>query len=318
MPDRFSDRDIGRMSTRSRDDVPIAAAPDDGEGDAFGSAAHVAARRAGVSVRALETPADLTTAADLAATVWKTNTTSQLDVTLLRALTHTGNFVVGAFEDCGPGRDDRLVGLSVGFVTLHPLLGLHSHMTGTAPDRRDRGLGYAMKLYQQAWAARAGLAAVTWTFDPLVRRNAYFNLAKLGAEAVEYVADFYGPMGDGLNSGDESDRLLMMWPVDVDAGPPHPVARPDPGPPLGCDVVLSVGSDDTPRRSDSRAELIACQVPSDIVSLREQDPRAALRWRHALRDVIVDAIRRDYRIEAFTRSGHYVLRRRPAAAAGGA
>ena len=76
------------------------------------------------------------TAADLAATVWKTNTTSQLDVTLLRALSHTGNFVVGAFDDRGSGRSDRLVGLSVGFVTLQPVLGLHSHMTGTAAELR--------------------------------------------------------------------------------------------------------------------------------------------------------------------------------------
>ncbi|HYJ69475.1 MAG TPA: GNAT family N-acetyltransferase [Nocardioidaceae bacterium] len=303
------------MSTRSCDDASIAA-PDDVDG-AIGSAALAAARRAGVSVRELEAPADLTTAAELAATVWKTNTTSQLDVTLLRALSHTGNFVVGAFEDCGPEREDRLVGLSVGFVTLHPVLGLHSHMTGTAPDRRDRGLGYALKLYQHTWAARAGLAAVTWTFDPLVRRNAYFNLAKLGAEAVEYVADFYGPMGDGLNSGDESDRLLMVWPVNPSAGPPPLAVPTEPGLPPGCDDVLEVGPGGAPRRSESSAELIACQVPADIVALREKDPRAALRWRHALREVIVDSMRRGYRIEAFTRSGHYVLRRRPTAAAGG-
>jgi predicted GNAT superfamily acetyltransferase len=317
MPDRFSDSDIGPMSTKSRDDAPIAAATAGVDDGAIGSAAIDAARRAGVSVRALESPGDLTTAAELAATVWKTNTTSQLDVTLLRALTHTGNFVVGAFEAGGPGREDRLVGMSVGFVTLRPVVGLHSHMTGTAPDRRDRGLGYAMKLFQYAWAARAGLAAVTWTFDPLVRRNAYFNLAKLGADAVEYVPDFYGPMDDGLNSGDESDRLLMMWPVDMRAGPPRPASDPDPGRRPDCDVVLSVGSDGAPTRSESDAEIVACQVPPDIVTLREQDPEAASRWRHALRDVIVDALRRGYRIEAFTRSGHYVLRNRPAAAAEG-
>jgi predicted GNAT superfamily acetyltransferase len=317
MPDRLSDSDIGPMSAKSRADAPIDAAPDGVEDSAIGSAALAAARSAGVSVRTLESPGHLTTAAELAATVWKTNTTSQLDVTLLRALTHTGNFVAGAFEDCGPGQEERLVGMSVGFVTLRPVVGLHSHMTGTAPDRRDRGLGYAMKLFQYAWAARAGLAAVTWTFDPLVRRNAYFNLSKLGAQAVEYVAHFYGPMDDGLNSGDESDRLLMMWPIDMRIGPPRQASDPDPDPPRDCDVVLSVGPDGAPTRSESDAELIACQVPPDIVTLRERNPQAALGWRHALRDVMVDAMRRGYRTEAFTRSGHYVLRSRPAAAAEG-
>jgi predicted GNAT superfamily acetyltransferase len=31
---------------------------------------------------------------------------------------------------------------------------------------------------------------VTWTFGPLVRRNAYFNLVKLGATAVAFHKDF--------------------------------------------------------------------------------------------------------------------------------
>ena len=54
---------------------------------------------------------------------------------------------------------------------------------------------------------------MTWTFDPLVRRNAHFNLAVLGATVDEYLVDFYGPLPDAVNAGDESDRLLVVWPV---------------------------------------------------------------------------------------------------------
>ena len=43
--------------------------------------------------------------------------------------------------------------------------------------------------------------------DPLVRRNAAFNLNALGTRAVAFHPDFYGPMGDAINAGDASDRL---------------------------------------------------------------------------------------------------------------
>ena len=90
---------------------------------------------------------------------------------------------------------------------------LHSHITGILPGVRRTGLGRAMKLHQRAWAADHGLAWVTWTFDPLVRRNAWFNLDVLGAEVHEYLVDFYGPIDDAINAGDESDRLLVAWAV---------------------------------------------------------------------------------------------------------
>ncbi|GAA2791071.1 hypothetical protein GCM10020219_072970 [Nonomuraea dietziae] len=44
-----------------------------------------------------------------------------------------------------------------------------------------------------------------------MRRNAYFNIAKLGARPFEYVENFYGRMADSINEGDESDRLVVEW-----------------------------------------------------------------------------------------------------------
>ncbi|MEU7940320.1 hypothetical protein [Microbispora bryophytorum] len=43
------------------------------------------------------------------------------------------------------------------------------------------------------------------------RRNAHFNLAKLGARPEEYLSAFYDSMGDAINAGDESDRVLAVW-----------------------------------------------------------------------------------------------------------
>ena len=52
---------------------------------------------------------------------------------------------------------------------------------------------------------------IAWTYDPLIRRNAYFNLAKLGARPVEYLPNFYGAMDDAINGGTETDRMLVRW-----------------------------------------------------------------------------------------------------------
>ncbi|MEJ7754878.1 MAG: hypothetical protein WKF38_06810, partial [Candidatus Limnocylindrales bacterium] len=249
--------------------------------------------------------------------------TSPLDASLLRALAHTGNFVAGAFDDADAvqgGADGRatqpgpgeLVGLSVGFLTATPEHGLHSHITCTAAGRRDAGLGAALKLHQRAWALAAGLTSVTWTVDPLIRRNAYFNFAKLGARAVAYLPNFYGPMGDGVNAGDESDRLLMTWAL-ADALPGetsaahHRTEWRD----LEDSLSLTIGQGEEPCRLDVTGEVVACQVPTDIVALRERDLHQALRWRLELRDALLGALSDGYRVEDFTRSGCYVLTRGP-------
>jgi predicted GNAT superfamily acetyltransferase len=261
--------------------------------------ARIEAHRAGVDVRMLERVDELVEAAGLAARVWKAADTSALDTSLLRALSHTGNYVAGAFDA------DELVGLSVGFRTGGPVPALHSHMTCTAERRRSGGLGYALKLHQAAWALAAGLGAVTWTFDPLARRNAYFNLVKLGATVDEYIPDFYGPMDDGLNAGDESDRLLMTWAL-TGALNPAPASPFEPGP---RSVLLASTPDDAPQRLPLDADEVGCQVPPDIVSLRIADPALALRWRHELRAAMLGAFVDGYRVVGFTRSGYYVLRR---------
>jgi predicted GNAT superfamily acetyltransferase len=258
-----------------------------------------ASQRAGVEIRTLHEPEEHAGAADLAARVWRSSDTSALDKSLLRALAHTGNFVVGAFAG------DELVGLSVGFRTGHPVAGLHSHMTCTAEDRRGAGLGYALKLHQRAWALAEGLVTITWTFDPLARHNAFFNLVKLGAQVHQYLPDFYGPMSDGLNAGDESDRLLMSW--DIASGPV--TAREDGFAAAAGTLRLSTSPDGQPLPLTSGAAEVGCQVPPDIIGLRTTDPGLALRWRRELRVALLGAFADGYRITGFTRSGYYVLSR---------
>ena len=59
---------------------------------------------------------------------------------------------------------------------------LHSHMLATVPEWQSRGVGFALKLAQRAAALDAGFDDVRWTYDPLLARNAWFNLTKLGRD----------------------------------------------------------------------------------------------------------------------------------------
>ena len=99
---------------------------------------------------------------------------------VLRALADA-NVPYGAFD----GDEDDRVRPGVGRGGSEDGLHTHSHMLAA---RRIGviGVGYALKLAQRAQALDQGIAEVRWTFDPLIARNGYFNLHKLGAVADRF------------------------------------------------------------------------------------------------------------------------------------
>ncbi|WP_344972744.1 GNAT family N-acetyltransferase [Streptosporangium fragile] len=221
-------------------------------------------------------------------------------VEILRALSHAGNYVTGAY------RDDRMVGASVGFLAAPAGRVLHSHVTGAAAGH---GIGFALKLHQRTWALARGLEHITWTYDPLVRRNAHFNLAKLGARPEEYLPSFYGTMDDAINAGDESDRVLAVWRLSEPhvlaavRGEPYRVEIPP-------DAVAGLSDDDgrpVPGRTCARTVLVA--VPPDIEALRRADPGAARSWRHAVRDVLGGLLQEGAQVTGFHDRSCYILER---------
>ncbi|EAP99478.1 hypothetical protein JNB_04880 [Janibacter sp. HTCC2649] len=218
-------------------------------------------------------------------------------VDTMRALSHTGGYVAAAFLD------DEMVGVAGGF---HAISGpLHSHVAGVIPGLQGKGIGLAMKQHQRSWAAGHGIASVSWTYDPLIRRNAYFNLARLGAQAVEYLPEFYGVINDSINAGDLTDRLYVDWPVAEGA--------PAELPPLeSFEAVVDVTGTRpvTPTTEPTEwAPLVRCAVPADIEALRRTDPDAARAWRLAVRAGLHGAMAAGYRVVGFDRSGWYLLQR---------
>jgi predicted GNAT superfamily acetyltransferase len=181
-------------------------------------------------------------------------------------------------------------------------------------ESQSRGLGFDLKQHQRRWCLERGVNLIEWTFDPLVRRNAYFNFNRLGAEASAYLVNLYGAMPDGLNAGEESDRIVISWRLDsrqaeeAAAGRPHDPAADD----LQSgkiDSVLSLGAGGEPVRGSSGARVIVCQVPEDIVAMRRSDPSLAHAWRIAMRSALSSAFDAGYAVTGVTRTGWYVLER---------
>ncbi|GAA2353047.1 GNAT family N-acetyltransferase [Nonomuraea africana] len=207
---------------------------------------------------------------------------------MMRALSHAGNYVAGAYDG------GVMVGASVAFFAEGAAL--HSHITGALVGR---GIGFALKRHQRAWALDRGLERVTWTYDPLVRRNAHFNLAKLGARPEEYLPGFYGAMDDAVNKGDESDRLLAVWRLAAPAGP-YTVE--------GARVALRAVTG-RPVTGDLDAKVLLVAVPEDVEALRKEDPGAAKAWRYAVRDVLGGLLDDGARVTGFHAKTYYVVER---------
>lgn len=216
------------------------------------------AAKAGVVIRELRDLHEAHAVIDLLVEIWGRPENPLITVEFLRALTMAGNYVAGAYDG------DRLVGVCIGFHAEPAARTLHSHIAGVAPGLAGRGVGTALKLHQRAWALARGIGTIEWTFDPLVGRNAYFNIVKLGALPVAYLPNFYGAMHDAINGGDDTDRLLVHWellsPRVLAACAGAPYERPAGGP------------------SSRRVA-----APADIEALRARDAAAAVAWRRRLR-----------------------------------
>jgi len=259
-------------------------------------------------IRELSELPDLRQLADLFAVFWGRPGEPPISSDILKALAHSGNYVSGAYAD------GHLIGGLVGWLGGSPRseLLMHSHILGVLPDREARGLGFELKQHQRRWCMARDVHLMEWTTDPLIRRNVYFNLGKLGATAPEYLVDFYGEMRDGINAGDESDRLLIVWRLDspaAEAAAEDRLAEIDVEKlrSWGNDAILSVGPAGEPAARPSSARVLICQVPDDIVALRRADPALAREWRIALRDALSGSLDRGYQITGATRSGWYVL-----------
>ena len=279
--------------------------------DEAAASAATAATASGVQVRTLAEVADLTAVTRLFESIWRPAPGNQpVTSELLRAMVSAGNYVAGAFD--GP----ELLGACFGFFGGPAKGGLHSHIAGVATAGHGRGIGFALKLHQRAWALSQDVPVISWTFDPLVRRNAHFNLTKLAARPEHYLPDFYGPMHDGINGAGDTDRLMAVW--DLASPPVRAAARTEPVRfdavvlrTQGADVALEAGPDGGPVTGPADGPLVLVAVPPDIEALRRADPGQGRAWRVALREVLGGLMAGGAEVIGFDRAGWYVVSKEP-------
>jgi predicted GNAT superfamily acetyltransferase len=178
-----------------------------------------------------------------------------------------GAVAAGAFDQTG-----RLLGCVYGLTGLrHGRLAHWSHMLAVRPGARNLGIGRLLKRYQRARVLAQGVTTMYWTFDPLVARNAHFNLNRLGASVEEYVVDMYGSgRSSPVDRAIGTDRFIVRWDLKV--------AR---------------------RRRRGPLPAVRIEIPRDIHRLRDRDPAGAAGWRRATRRAFLSSMRRGLRVTGF-------------------
>lgn len=251
--------------------------------------------RSGVSVRILQSLGELDDARSIFDDTWPmVGGGSNLPSNLFRALVHAGAYACAAYLD------DTAVGATVAVIAREadidgqPMVMLHSHMAAVREGYQNRSVGTAMKAHQRLWALEHAIPVISWTFDPLVRRNLRLNMLKLGAEVRGYQLNFYGRMDDDYDFVDESDRVFAWWVVDSERANAAARGR-----------LRALTDEELAARPDVRI----VEIPEDIVVLRTADIDAGRRWRLRVREQMQAALAQGYRVTNLTQDGNYVMER---------
>lgn len=267
---------------------------------------------AALDIRLLHTADEMSQVEALEQAVWPGADTEIVPGHLLLTAGHNGGLVAGAWAG------ERLAGFVFGFLGFQEAetarrLKHCSHMLGVHPDFRGAGLGYALKVYQREYVLRQGIELITWTYDPLLARNAQLNIAKLGAVCTTYLPNLYGSMHDGLNAGLPSDRfqvdwwIATQWVVDhLSRTPRHDDSKAE-LPAADAAWLNPARSDGEPLPPDPHviasvpAATILVEIPADFLTLKAADPALALRWRMGTRAAFQALFRQGYAVTDFVR-----------------
>jgi predicted GNAT superfamily acetyltransferase len=259
--------------------------------------------------------------------VWRESDTDIVPAHLMNSAVHNGGLLLGAFVE------QEAVGFVFGFLGSYstpdgPRLKHYSSMLGVRPEWRNQGIGFALKRAQWQMVRHQGIDRITWTFDPLLSRNAWLNITRLGAVCNSYLRDFYGKMRDELNQGLPSDRFDVDWwvnthrvnrrlsrrkrneltlahflsggaqvynTVEMDThGLIHPAA----------DLDLHLGKD---------VPILLVEIPANFTTLKTADLKLALQWRLHTRAIFEALFEAGYLVTDFVHStgdqarSYYVL-----------
>lgn len=270
-----------------------------------------------ISIRPVLDIEDARQIEDVQRLTWEMGDLEILPGRFLHALKLNGACLLAAYDG------DKVLGFVFGLLgTVENLKGrideiaaarlqMYSAIMGVLPEYQGQGIGYRLKLAQREFALRIGVRLVTWTYDPLESRNAYFNVGKLGVICHRYFRDFHGRLG-GINAGLPTDRFYVEWWVTSN----RVVGKlsSDRGP-LNLDAYLNGGAElvnEAKFRDDnliepprdfvrSQKRILMAEIPANIQEIKRSDPELAIAWRHHSRHLFEHYFDHNYIITDFVR-----------------
>ena len=249
------------------------------------------------TIRELESLADYDACIALQDETWGRGFSERVPVAILRVAQKIGGVSAGAFDDEG-----QMAGFVFGMTGLRDGALVHwSDMLAVRPDARGTGLAERLKQYQRERVLSLGARLMYWTADPLVARNAHFNINHLGAMPSEYIVNMYGDnTGSILHGAMPTDRFVYRWQLDQ----PTPAVRSgqaDAGD-AALPAAIAVGPDGAPAFiSPGAGEDFCVRLPHDLTAMQASDPALALAWRVAVRDALASGLSRGYAVARFVR-----------------
>jgi len=262
--------------------------------------------RAALDVRPLASLAEYRACAALQAEVWGADFEC-VPASVLQVATYVGGICLGAFLPSG-----ELCGLVFGLSGSQDGVPLHwSHLLAVRETARNLGVGRLLKEKQRELLASRGIPEMRWTFDPMIVKNAYLNLNRLGARVVKYVPDMYGITESPLHHGLATDRLVVAWSTSPDATPATPHLDATSAPVL---TLEPQAGDDVLTAGDRRPPTVWIEVPTEFQRLLERSPRSASSWHGAVRNHFLWALENGYAVAGLHRDpaserSYYVLDR---------
>ena len=259
-----------------------------------------------IAIRPITSLTDFAACVELQREVWGAEWTDVVPASLMQATSYVGAIILGAFTT-----SDQLAGFLFGLTGVANGEVLHwSHLLGVRSSARDVGVGRLLKEAQRAELARRNVGRMSWSFDPLVAKNAHLNLNRLGARVVEYVPDMYGASSSPLHYGIATDRLVVTVNTHQPFTPVFMDAAIGDAPVLGLDASAA-----SILEGSSLPGVIRIEVPADIRQLLEDAPDRAADWRAAVRRHFQWAFHRAYQVvglyrEPITSRAFYALERR--------
>jgi len=171
----------------------------------------------GLVLRPLISTADYDEAVALQDDIWGAGFSDRVPASILRVAQKVGGVSAGAFDSRG-----RMIGFVFGLTGVRDGTLVHwSDMLAVREEARGMRLGERLKHYQRDIVRAMGVEKMFWTFDPLVARNAHFNLNRLGAsianldQGLSRTSLVRAEVGSRLNALDQAAETRGAESVDL-------------------------------------------------------------------------------------------------------